>query len=76
MTFTLQNSTYDQREELSAPTGRFGRQVRTIAWPDPDDLAPVRSDLVLEMKARVQYFDYKIDNRVLAEAIIARVRRR
>jgi hypothetical protein len=26
------------------------------------------------MRARVQYYDYKIDNVVLAEAIIARVR--
>jgi hypothetical protein len=76
MTLTLQSSPHDQLEELSATAaGRFGRQSRTIAWPDPE-LAPVRSDTVARMQARVQYRDYQIDSAVLAEAIIARVRLR
>jgi hypothetical protein len=72
MTLTLQHSRHDQLEEASATAGRFGRQTRTIAWPDPE-LAPVRSDTVARMRARVQYYDYKIDPLVLAEAIINRV---
>ncbi len=72
MTSTLQHSRHDQLEEASATAGRFGRQTRTIAWPDPE-VEPVRSDTVARMQARVQYYDYKIDNAVLAEAIINRV---
>ena len=71
MTHTLQDSLQAQLEEVAATTGRFGRQVLTIDFPDPQH---VRSDVVERMRARVQYYDYKIDNRVLAEAIIDRVR--
>jgi anti-sigma28 factor (negative regulator of flagellin synthesis) len=71
MTPTLQHSQQDQLE-ASVTSGRFARQTRTIAWPD-SELAPVRSDVVERMRARVQYYDYKIDPLVLAEAIIDRV---
>jgi hypothetical protein len=71
MTHTLQDSLQAQLEEVSATAGRFGRSVLTLALPDPEQ---VRVDVVGRMRARVQYYDYKIDNVVLAEAIIARVR--
>ena len=63
MTLTLQDSPQLQLEETPA-TGRFGRETTTIE---------VRSDVVARMRARVQYYDYKIDPVVLAEAIIDRV---
>jgi hypothetical protein len=72
MTSRLQTAPHDQLEQVLATAGRFGREVRTTAWPDPE-LEPARSDKVVRMRARVQYYDYKIDNVVLAEAIIARV---
>jgi hypothetical protein len=73
MTITLQASPHDQLEEsLATAGGRFGRQIGTIAWPDPEQ-APVRSAAVLGMRARVQYRDYQIDSFVLAEAIIDRL---
>jgi hypothetical protein len=71
MTHTLQDSLQTQLEEVAATTGRFGRQVLTLDFPDPDE---ARSDVVTRMRARVRYYDYKIDNVVLAEAIIDRVR--
>jgi hypothetical protein len=71
MTHTLQDSLQAQLEEVASATARFGRQVLTIDFPDPQH---VRSDVVECMRARVQYYDYKIDNRALAEAIIDRVR--
>ena len=57
---------------MATAGGRFGRQIGTIAWPDPER-APVRSATVLGMRARVQYRDYQIDSFVLAEAIIDRL---
>ena len=72
MTLTLQSAQHDQLEERVATAARrFERQIRTIEWADAD--APVRSDKVARMQARVQYYDYKIDPLVLAEAIIDRV---
>ena len=74
MTLKLQSPQHDQLEEQStAGAGRFERQVQTIAWAYPE-LAPVRGDVVARMQARVQYYDYKLDPWVLAEAIIDRVR--
>ena len=59
-------------EPVARSAGRFGRQIGTIACPDPA-LAPLRSATVLRMRARVQYRDYQIDSFVLAEAIIDRL---
>ena len=74
MTHTLHTTSRDQLEESLATTaGRFGREVGTIGWPDPQR-APVRSDVVLHMRARVQYRDYQIDSYALAEAIVDRLR--
>jgi anti-sigma28 factor (negative regulator of flagellin synthesis) len=73
MNLTLRSSQHDQLEERSATAaGRFERQLLTIESADPE-LAPVRSDKVARMQARVRYYDYKIDPLVLAEAIIDRV---
>lgn len=73
MTLTLQASPHDQLEEsLATSAGRFGRQIGTIACPDPA-LAPLRSATVMGVRARVQYRDYRLDSFVLAEAIIDRL---
>lgn len=57
---------------MATSAGRFGRQIGTIASPDPE-LAPRRSPTVLDMRARVQYRDNQLDSSVLAEAIIDRL---
>jgi hypothetical protein len=72
MTPLVQDPQHDQLHAAPATAGRFGSQTRTIAWPD-HELAPVRSDQVARMRERVQFYDYKIDPLVLAEAIINRV---
>jgi hypothetical protein len=64
MTPTLQDSPQFQLHETPTTTGRFGRQTTTIE---------VRSDVVARMQARVQYYDYKVDPVLVAEAIIDRV---
>jgi hypothetical protein len=70
---TLQAAPHDQlAEPVGTSADRFASQIGTIGWPDPE-LAPVRSDTVLRMQARVQYRDYQIDSFVLAEAISARL---
>lgn len=72
MTYTLPTQ-HDQLDELFATAaGRFGRQLRTIAWPDPDS-APARTSTVARMRARLLKTDYLIDPSVVASAIVDRV---
>jgi hypothetical protein len=72
MTPTL-HSQHDQLEELFATaSGRFGRQILTIAWPDPET-APPRSTTVGRMRARLSAGGYRIDPSVVANAIVDRV---
>lgn len=57
---------------LAATTGRFGRQLRTISWTDPE-LAPTRRETVVRMRARMQDGEYRIDPLLVAGAIIERI---
>ena len=73
MTPTLRTAPHDQHTEpVTGPTGRFTSQIGTTGWPDPE-LAPIRWDSVLRMRARVQYRDYQMDSSVLADAIVERL---
>ena len=57
---------------LPTTTGRFGRQLTTIAYPDPET-APARPTTVLRMQARMRSSDYRIDARLVSGAIIERM---
>ena len=57
---------------LPTATGRFGRQLTTIAYPDPET-APVRTTTVLRMQKRMQSSAYRIDARLVAGAIVERL---
>ena len=71
MSTTLRYTNHDLLDELVArAAGRFGRQIRTIAWPNPE-LAP-RTVVVERMKQR-QKSGYEIDPRLVAKAIIDRL---
>jgi hypothetical protein len=73
MTETLLSTQHDQLDELFArAAGRFGRQIRTIAWPDPD-MAPARTATVWRMRERMKTSDYHIDPLLVANAIVDRV---
>jgi anti-sigma28 factor (negative regulator of flagellin synthesis) len=74
MTHTLQVSQHDHLAELVATaSGRFGpRRVRTITWHAPD-MEPVRTDLVLRMRARIESGEYQINERLVASAVVDRV---
>ena len=69
---TIQTSAQDQLDQLLiAASGRFGRQARMIACPDPE-LAPARAATVARMCERMQR-GYRIDTDVVASAILDRV---
>jgi hypothetical protein len=72
MSTTLRYSHHGLLDELAArAAGRFGRQIRTIAWPNPD-FAPPRMMEVKRMKQR-QKSGYEVDPRLVASAIIDRL---
>jgi hypothetical protein len=72
-TLTLHTSPHEQLQHMFAKAaGRFGRQVHTIAWPDPE-MAPARSATVARMQARMNAGEYRIDPSVVAGAIVERV---
>jgi len=74
MTQTFVSTPHDQLAELlAAAAGRFGRQLPTIAWPDPDT-APVRCTTVMRMRERINGGEYQIDPLLVANAIVDRVR--
>lgn len=73
MTQTLQYSPHDQLDDLlAASAGRFGRRLPTIACPDPE-MAPARSGTVLLMRSRINRAGYRVDPRLVADAIVDRV---
>jgi hypothetical protein len=57
---------------LPTATGRFGRQLLTIAYPDPE-MAPARTTTVMRMQERMRSSDYRIDPRVVSGAIVERM---
>ena len=59
-------------EFLSRAGGRFGREVRTIACPDPD-MAPARTTEVERMRQRLKKSGYDVDPRLVAAAILERL---
>jgi hypothetical protein len=72
MTTTLRYTQHNLLDELVArAAGRFGREIRTIAWPNPE-LAPSRTMEVERMKQR-QKSGYAVDPRLVASAILERL---
>jgi hypothetical protein len=72
MSTTLRYTHHDQLAELMARSvGRFGREVRTIANPDPE-LTPARAREVERMRER-QKSGYEVDPRLVAIAILERL---
>ena len=73
LTMTSTLLSHDELEHLfPTATGRFGRQIKTIAWPDPE-MAPARTTTVLRMQERMQSSDFRIDPRVVSGAIVERM---
>jgi hypothetical protein len=71
MTSTLLSP--EQLEHLfPMASGRFGRQIKTIAWPDPE-MAPARTTTVMRMQERMKTSDFRIDPRVVSGAIVERM---
>jgi hypothetical protein len=66
--------THDEALEELLPTaaGRFGREVRKIACPDPE-LAPSRTMEVERMRERMKKSGYDVDPRLIAAAILERL---
>ena len=72
MSTTLRYRDHDQLEELMARSaGRFGREVRTIAYPDTEK-TPVRAREVERMRQR-EKSGYEVDPRLVAIAILERL---
>lgn len=59
-------------EFLGRAAGRFGREVRTIACPDPE-MAPARTTEVERMRQRLKKSGYDVDPRLVAAAILERL---
>jgi hypothetical protein len=59
-------------ELIAAAAGRFGREVRTIACPDPET-APARKMEVEKMRERLMKSGYDVDPRLVAAAILERL---
>ncbi len=72
MATTLRYTHHDQLAELmERSAGRFGREVRTIANPDPEQ-TPARAREVERMRQR-QKSGYEVDPRLVAIAILERL---
>jgi hypothetical protein len=73
MTTALRYHHYEELDELLAKAaGRFGREVRTIACPDPE-MAPLRTTEVECMRDRLKKSGYDVDPRLVAAAILERL---
>ena len=73
MTTALRYPHYEELDELLAKAaGRFGREVRTIACPDPE-MAPLRTTEVERMRDRLKKSGYAVDPRLVAAAILERL---
>jgi hypothetical protein len=59
-------------ELLPAAAGRFGREVRKIACPDPE-MAPSRTTEVERMRDLMKKSGYDVDPRLVAAAILERL---
>ncbi len=66
--------THDEEllELLPQAAGRFGREVRKIACPDPE-MAPSRKMEVERMRERMKKSGYDVDPRLVAAAILERL---
>ena len=74
MAHTLTSTTqHDQLDDLLATAvGRFGRPARMIDWSDPED-APARILTVARMRDRLSGTEYRVDDSLVATAIVDRV---
>ena len=74
MTTALRYTHYQELEDLlpSRTAGRFGRDVRNIACPDPE-MAPSRKTEVERMRERMKKSGYDVDPRLVAAAILERL---
>ena len=73
MTTGLRYHTHEALDEfLRRAAGRFGRDVRTIACPDPE-MAPLRTTEVESMRDRMEKSGYDVDPRLVAAAILERL---
>jgi hypothetical protein len=65
---------HDEKLELLLPqaAGRFGREVRKIACPDPE-MAPPRMAEVERMRDLMKKSGYDVDPRLVATAILERL---
>ena len=59
-------------ELLPQAAGRFGREVRKIACPDPE-MAPSRTSEVERMRDLMKKSGYDVDPRLVASAILERL---
>jgi hypothetical protein len=66
----------NQQDELTElllkAAGRFGREVRVIACPDPEQ-AQSRKVVVENMRTRLKKSGYDVDPRLVAAAILERL---
>ena len=73
MTTSLRYSKHDELLELlDRAAGRFGREVRVIACPDPEQ-SPSRKAEVERMRTRLKKSGYDVDPRLVAAAILERL---
>jgi hypothetical protein len=73
MTPALRYTTHDELTELlHKAAGRFGREARVIACPDPE-LTQTRKMEVERMRTRLKKSGYDIDPRLVADAILERL---
>jgi hypothetical protein len=73
MTTALRYNHQQQLDELLPRTaGRFGREVRTIACPNPE-LAPSRTSEVERIRELMKKSGYDVDPRLVAAAILERL---
>jgi hypothetical protein len=70
---TLISTPHDQLDLLLATAvGRFGRPPRMIDWTGPET-APCRDTTVARMRNRLNASDYRVDDSLVATAIVDRV---
>jgi hypothetical protein len=73
MTTALRYSKHDELMELILKAaGRFGRDVRVIACPNPEQSQPRKTE-VERMRMRLKKSGYDVDPRLVAAAILERL---
>jgi hypothetical protein len=73
MATALRYSKHDELTELLLKAaGRFGREVRVIACPDPEQAQSRRME-VERMRTRLKKSGYDVDPRLVAAAILERL---